>query len=222
MSSVVPVLTLDGPSGAGKGTISRAVARNLGWHYLDSGAIYRGLAVEIMNRGIEPCDESAVIEAAGCMDLQFVFDPDFSVILSGTTITGKIQSETCGSSASQLAAMPGVRKALLKKQRAFRSPPGLVADGRDMGTVVFPDAQFKIFLTANPKIRAERRVKQLKEKGMDVTLDQIIIELLERDRRDEARQAAPLRQAERAVFIDSSEMAIDQVIECVSRVVRGQ
>jgi CMP/dCMP kinase len=222
MGSLVPVLTLDGPSGAGKGTISRAVARDLGWHYLDSGAIYRTLAVEIMNRGIEPSDERAVIEAAEGMDLQFVFAPEFSVLLSGLNITHEIQSETCGNLASRLAAMPGVRKALLEKQHAFRSPPGLVADGRDMGTVVFPDAEFKIFLTANPKIRAERRVKQLKEKGMDVNLDQLIVELLERDRRDEARKAAPLKQADGAVFIDSSEMTIDQVVELVITIVRGQ
>lgn len=218
----VPVLTLDGPSGAGKGTVSRAVARSLGWHYLDSGAIYRALAVEMIRRGIEPDDETAVVQAAGSLELEFVFDPDFAVMLSGTDISSMIQSEVCGNHASRLAAMPAVRKALLDRQRAFRKAPGLVADGRDMGTVVFPDARFKFFLTANPRIRAERRVKQLKEKGIDVNLDQIITELLERDQRDASREVAPLRQAAGAVLIDSSEMTIDQVIERVTNIVRGQ
>jgi CMP/dCMP kinase len=222
MNAAAAVVTLDGPSGAGKGTVSRAVARRLGWHYLDSGAIYRALAVEILDLGISPDDENAVMDAASRMDLQFVFDPAFSVILGGKDISGRIQSEDCGNYASKLAAMPGVRKALLEKQRAFRRPPGLIADGRDMGTVVFSDAQIKIFLTASPKIRAERRVKQLKEKGMDVNLDQIITELLERDRRDQTRETAPLKQAEGAVFIDSSEMTIDQVVELVINLIRGQ
>ncbi|MGR9107635.1 MAG: (d)CMP kinase [Gammaproteobacteria bacterium] len=216
----VPVLTIDGPGGAGKGTVSRAVAKKLNWHYLDSGAIYRALAVETLTRGIDSGDENAVIEAAARMDLKFVFDPDFSVILSGRSISDRLYSESCGDLASRLAAMPRVRLALLAKQRAFRQAPGLVADGRDMGTVVFPDAPFKVFLTANSRIRAERRVKQLKEKGMDVTLDQIITELLERDQRDESRETAPLRQAEGAVYIDSSEMTIDQVVERVAHVVR--
>ncbi|MGH8556352.1 MAG: (d)CMP kinase [Methylococcales bacterium] len=220
MNDSASVLTLDGPSGAGKGTVSRAVARKLGWRYLDSGAIYRALAVEIMNHDIDFHDEQKIIAVAGGMDLKFDFDPDFSVILSGRDISGSIQSEACGNQASRLAAMPGVRKALLAKQRAFRQPPGLVADGRDMGTVVFPDARFKFFLTASPRIRAERRVKQLKEKGMHVNISKIISELLERDRRDETREAAPLRQAGGAIFIDSSEMTIDQVVECVTDVVR--
>jgi cytidylate kinase len=216
------VLTLDGPSGAGKGAVSRAVARSLGWRYLDSGAIYRALALDVMARGIETRNEQAVIEAATRMDLEFGFDPDFSVILSGTEVSASIQSEACGNQASRLAAIPAVRKALLEKQRAFRKPPGLVADGRDMGTVVFPDARFKFFLTANPRIRAERRVKQLKEKGMDVNLDQIIIELLERDQRDANRDIAPLKQADGAILIDSSEMTIDQVVERVTDWVRGR
>ncbi len=220
MNDMAPVLTLDGPSGAGKGAVSRAVARKLGWHYLDSGAIYRALAVEIMNLGVKADDEIEVIKAARHMDLKFVFDPDFSVILSGQDISGGIQSEHCGNQASRLAAMPGARKALLAKQRAFRKPPGLVADGRDMGTVVFPDARFKFFLTASPRIRAQRRVKQLEEKGMNVNLSNIISELLERDRRDETRETAPLRQAGGAILIDASEMTIDQVVERVTGVVK--
>ncbi|MGH8551294.1 MAG: (d)CMP kinase [Methylococcales bacterium] len=220
MNAPVPVLTLDGPSGAGKGTVSRAVARKLGWHYLDSGAIYRALAVDIMGREIETRDEKAVIKRAARMDLKFDFDPDFSVILSGIEISGSIQSEACGNQASRLAAMPGVRQALLEKQRAFRKAPGLVADGRDMGTVVFPDARFKFFLTASPGIRARRRVKQLKEKGMDVNLDKIITELLERDLRDTNREVAPLKQADGAILIDSSGMTIDQVVERVTDLVR--
>ncbi|MGH8553871.1 MAG: (d)CMP kinase, partial [Methylococcales bacterium] len=215
MSDRVPVVTLDGPSGAGKGTVSRRVARKLGWHYLDSGAIYRTLAVEIMDSGIDD-DEQRIIEAARRLDLTFVFDPDFRVILSGQDITADIQSEACGNRASRLAAMPGVREALLTNQRAFRKPPGLVADGRDMGTVVFPDARFKFFLTANPRIRAQRRVKQLKQKGMDVNLRKVIEDIQERDRRDETRQAAPLKEALGAVVIDSSEMTIYQVVKRVT------
>ncbi|MGH8477745.1 MAG: (d)CMP kinase [Methylococcales bacterium] len=219
MSDRVPVVTLDGPSGAGKGTVSRRVARKLGWHYLDSGAIYRTLAVEIMDSGIDD-DEQRIIEAARRLDLTFVFDPDFRVILSGQDITADIQSEACGNRASRLAAMPGVREALLAKQRAFRKPPGLVADGRDMGTVVFPDARFKFFLTANPRIRAQRRVKQLKQKGMDVNLRKVIEDIQERDRRDETRQAAPLKEALGAVVIDSSEMTIYQVVKRVTEAIR--
>ena len=215
MSQEVPVLTIDGPSGAGKGTVSREVARRLGWHYLDSGAIYRALAVEMLDADLSDFDESCAIEAASRMDLRFVFDPEFAVILSGRDISAEIQSENCGNAASRLAAMPGVRNALVEKQRVFRCAPGLVADGRDMGTVIFPNAPFKIFLTANPRIRAERRVKQLKEKGMDVNLEQIISDLSERDRRDATRATAPLRPAPGALLIDSSEMTIDQVVQRV-------
>lgn len=222
MSQNAPVLAIDGPSGAGKGTISRELAKRLGWHYLDSGAIYRALAVEMMNLESSHLNEAAAIEVAARMDLRFEFDPAFAVLLSSRNISDRIQSEACGNLASQLAAMPGVRKALIEKQRAFRRQPGLVADGRDMGTVIFPDARFKIFLTANPGIRAERRLKQLKEKEMDVTLEQIISDLLERDRRDQTRANAPLRQAEDALLIDSSEMTIDQVVARVANVVRGR
>lgn len=216
MNLTVPVLTLDGPSGSGKGAVSRAVARKLGWHYLDSGAIYRSLAVAVANRKISLGDEASVVEAARQLDLQFSYDPNFSVNLSGIDISTSIQTETCGNDASRIAAMPGVRKVLLQKQREFRQPPGLVADGRDMGTIVFSDAPFKFFLTASARVRAERRVKQLKEKGMNVTLEQIIAELLERDQRDKTRKTAPLVQAEDAILIDSSKMTIDQVVERVT------
>lgn len=219
MTDRVPVLTLDGPSGAGKGTISRAAAKKLGWHYLDSGAIYRALAVASMDLGLDE-DEAGIVESAGNLDLRFQCDPEYAVILSGKDITSRIQSEVCGNQASRLAAMPGVRAALLAKQRAFRQPPGLVADGRDMGTVVFQDALYKFFLTACPEIRAQRRVKQLKEKGMHVTLNQVIEELKQRDRRDETRQVAPLKAAVGAIVIDSSAMTIDEVVDRVTDAVR--
>lgn len=220
MIDLVPVLTIDGPSGAGKGTVSRGLAKILGWHYLDSGSIYRALAVELQNLNISSRDESEVVAAAKSLNIEFRYDPNFAVILSGRNITSSLQTESCGSLASKIAAIGTVRNVLLEKQRAFRQVPGLVADGRDMGTVVFPDAPFKIFLTANATIRAERRYKQLKEKGIDVTLEQITAEIYARDQRDMERANAPLVQAADSVYIDSSDLTIDQVIELGLNLVR--
>jgi len=216
MSPAAPVLAIDGPSGAGKGTISRAVAKKLGWHYLDSGAIYRSLAIAVARDKVSLDDERAIVQVANRLDLAFRCDDRLIVLLDGENITDRIQSEACGNDASKIAAYGLVREALLHKQRSFQQPPGLVADGRDMGTVVFPQAEFKIFLTARSDVRAERRYKQLKEKGIDVSLKTIRSELEERDRRDTARSHAPLVMADDAVLIDTSDMTIEEVVKRVA------
>ncbi|MEN8259276.1 MAG: (d)CMP kinase [Pseudomonadota bacterium] len=209
----VPVLTIDGPSGAGKGTVSRIIAKRLGWHYLDSGAMYRSLAIAALNRDQPLDDPSRIALVAEEMALEFQCNDTLVVMLDGVDITGRIPTEACGKAASVIAAYPAVRAGLLEKQRAFKRSPGLVADGRDMGTVVFPDAEFKIFLTASLSARAERRYKQLIEKGLDVNLEKIIEEVAERDRCDSERATAPLVKAEDALLIDSSSMTIEEVIE---------
>lgn len=222
MSAGIPVLTIDGPSGSGKGTVSRAVARILGWHFLDSGAIYRSLAVAVLRNNIPLDSESEIARLAGEMDLAFTADDPPQVLLSGEDIAGEIGSETCGNTASRIAAMGKVRKALLDKQRMFRQSPGLVADGRDMGTVVFADAEHKVFLTASVEVRAERRLKQLKDKGLDVNLARLTREIEERDRRDRERAEAPLLMAEGSLLVDSSELDVGQVIDRVLAHVRSQ
>ncbi|PKM35263.1 MAG: cytidylate kinase [Gammaproteobacteria bacterium HGW-Gammaproteobacteria-10] len=216
----VPVLTIDGPSGAGKGTVSRAIARKLGWHYLDSGSIYRSLAIAAIAAGADLSDEAVVAEVAKAMVLEFESADELTVKLDGKDITGQLGLESTGNAASVVAALPEVRKVLLQKQKDFKKPPGLVADGRDMGTVVFPDAQNKVFLTASAEERAMRRYKQLKEKGIDANLSLITQEIEERDRRDQQRKAAPLMQADDAVFIDSSDMSIETVIEQIVNLIR--
>lgn len=213
MLESVPVLTIDGPSGAGKGTVSRAIAKRLGWHFLDSGVIYRALALSILTQGIVPEDEEAVAAAAAQMRLEFSSNDRLRVLVDGKDVTDLLSTEECGRIASKIAAFAKVRQALLAKQRAFRKPPGLVADGRDMGTVVFPDAPYKVFLTATLEERAKRRFLQLKAQGLDANLDQIIKDLEERDRRDRERKEAPLRPAQDAVIIDSSDLTVEEVID---------
>lgn len=215
MSNNIPVLTIDGPSGSGKGTVSRAVARALGWHFLDSGAIYRSLAIAVLRNKIALDSESEIVRMAEDMDLSFTADDPPKVLLGGEDIAEEIGSETCGNTASRIAASGPVRKALLDKQREFRQFPGLVADGRDMGTVVFADAEHKVFLTASAEVRALRRLKQLKDKGLDVNLDSLTREIEERDRRDRERAEAPLMVADGALLVDSSNMDIQQVIDRV-------
>ena len=195
--SASPIVTIDGPSGSGKGTISRAVARRVGWHLLDSGALYRLVALAGLAAGAASEDEERHAELAARMDVAFDSDPGGGerVRLDGRDVTGELRSEAAGQGASRVAAWPGVRAALLERQRAFARPPGLVADGRDMGTVVFPGADLKIFLTATPEERALRRHKQLKDKGSDVSLPALSREIAERDSRDQTRQIAPLRPA---------------------------
>jgi cytidylate kinase len=209
----VPVLTIDGPSGAGKGTVSRLAAKKLGWHYLDSGSIYRSLALAVSKQGVDIADEAAIVSVAEAMRLEFECGKELTVRLNGQDITAEIPLESTGSMASTVAAIPEVRRVLLQKQRDFKQLPGLVADGRDMGTVVFPEAPFKVFLTASASERAMRRYKQLKEKGIDANLAQITNEIEERDRRDRERATAPLAMASDALFLDSSDMTIDSVVE---------
>ncbi|MCP4697142.1 MAG: (d)CMP kinase [Gammaproteobacteria bacterium] len=218
-----PVVAIDGPGGVGKGTAALLLARHLGRHILDSGAIYRILALAAQNHGLDFSDEKALSELALDLNVQFDPLPDFSgirVILDGREVSREVRGEATGAAASRVAALPSVRQALLARQRAFRVPPGLVADGRDMGTVVFPDARVKIFLTADSKERANRRYKQLKEKGIDVNLTALVQELGERDKRDSARATAPLKAAADAVVIDTTKIdaqaVFTRVLECVT------
>jgi len=209
----VPVLTIDGPSGAGKGTVSRAVAKKLGWNYLDSGSIYRSLAIAVLKQAVDLADEAAIVNIAQAMMLEFDCNEELIVRLDGVDITSQLGLESTGNAASIVAALPEVRRVLLQKQKDFKQLPGLVADGRDMGTVVFPDAEYKVFLTASAAERAKRRYKQLIEKGNDANLTQITNEIEERDRRDMERKTAPLAMANDALYIDSSDMTLNAVIE---------
>jgi cytidylate kinase len=212
----IPVLTIDGPSGSGKGTIAQMKARELGWHYLDSGAIYRVLAFASLKHQIPASDEKSLVQLAKTLDLQFHLDDDgLSVLLEGEEVSQQIRTEKAGNAASKVAAIPAVRAALLQRQRDFCQLPGLVTDGRDMGTVVFPDAPFKVFLTASAEERALRRYKQLKEKGIESNLSDLIAEISERDKRDSERKVAPLLPAKDALILDSTELGIAAVYEKV-------
>ncbi|GGW97318.1 (d)CMP kinase [Alteromonas halophila] len=218
-----PVVTVDGPSGAGKGTLSSLLAKSLDWHFLDSGAIYRVLAVATLHHDL-PCeDEEAIVPLATGLDVNFVTNDDATrIILEGEDVTDDIRTEDVGAVASKVAALPRVREALLRRQRAFQQEPGLVADGRDMGTVVFPDAAIKIFLTASAEARAQRRYSQLKEKGMDVNIARLLTDIKARDERDTQRSVAPLVPAEDAVVIDSTDLDISQVFEKAMEVVKAR
>lgn len=213
----IPVVTLDGPGGSGKGTISQLLAARLGWHYLDSGALYRVLGLAAQDAGIHLTDASSLARLAGEIRLDFEPQADGSarVILNGRDVSLSLRTEECGRWASEVAVWPEVRAALLQKQRDFRQNPGLVADGRDMGTTVFPAARLKIFLTASPEVRAERRYKQLKEKGLDANLPLLLGEIRARDARDAGRAASPLRPADDAEILDTSTMGINEVVEFI-------
>jgi cytidylate kinase len=213
----VPVLTIDGPSGSGKGTISRLVAQALGWHYLDSGAFYRAVGVAAGWADIDLSDADALVRCTlqTHIDFRQAGSEEPRVIVNGVDATDELRTETAGAAASAIAAIPAVRTALGDRQRAFRQPPGLVADGRDMGTVIFPDAAHKVFLTASPEERAERRYKQLSAKGVSVTLAGLLREILARDARDANRAVAPLRPAADAVRIDTTGLGIDVVVDRV-------
>lgn len=215
----IPVVTIDGPSGSGKGTIAQIIATDLGWHFLDSGALYRILAYAAQQRGI-PLDDHLVL-ADLALTLPVSFSPDdANISLDGIDIKDEIRTEAAGNAASQVAVIPAVRAALLARQRAFRTVPGLVADGRDMGTVVFPTAPVKIFLTASAEERARRRYNQLIEKGLDANLPTLVEGIAERDRRDATRNVAPLIPAADAEIVDTSDLDIAQTVACVRNVIR--
>lgn len=220
-----PVITVDGPSGTGKGTLCSHLAQWLDWHLLDSGALYRIVGFAAGQQGVALDDEAALGELARTLDV--VFTPagagrDVGVTLAGIEITGAIRNEECGRVASIVAALPQVRAGLLERQRSFRQPPGLIADGRDMGTVVFPDAELKIYLTASAEERANRRYKQLKDKGIGVNLRQLLADISERDARDMDRDISPLRPADDAIVYDTSDVDIDSMVAQTIRTVRDR
>lgn len=208
-----PVITVDGPSGAGKGTLCQWLAQQLGWQLLDSGALYRLVALDALKKGVDLGDESTLGELA--LNLDVVFDTSGSdgvkTLLCGEDVSRELRTEETGAVASRVAAVNAVRAALLERQRAFQSPPGLVADGRDMGTVVFPGAKLKVFLTASAAERAQRRYKQLKDKGFDANLADLLRDIEARDERDRNRAASPLVPADDAVELDTTEMGIEEV-----------
>ncbi|NAW68194.1 (d)CMP kinase [Vibrio sp. V27_P1S3P104] len=214
MSLQTAVITVDGPSGAGKGTLCMLLAKKLGFQLLDSGAIYRVLALAALHHGVDIDSEDALVPLATHLDVQFVAEGDLvKVILEGEDVSRELRKEETGMAASKIAALPRVREALLRRQRAFDQGHGLVADGRDMGTVVFPQAAVKIFLDASAQERAQRRYKQLQLKGLNVKFDNLLSEIQERDERDRNRSVAPLRPAEDALLLDSTTLSIDQVVE---------
>jgi cytidylate kinase len=214
MSSYTPVITVDGPSGAGKGTLCMCIAKALGFDLLDSGALYRVLALAAIHHGVDTESEDALVPLATHLDVEFIAEGDLvKVVLEGEDVSRELRKEETGMAASKVAAFPRVREALLRRQRAFIKETGLVADGRDMGTIVFPDAEVKIFLDASSEERAKRRYNQLQLKGLDVKFDDLLSEIRERDERDRNRPVAPLRPADDALVLDSTSMSIEQVLE---------
>jgi len=211
-SAGIPVIAIDGPAASGKGTIAQRVAAALGFHYLDSGALYRLVALAALQAGVDLDHAQGVTDLARGLDVRF---SGGDIFLSGHRVTDEIRSEACSTGASRVASLTEVRQALLARQKAFRQAPGLVAEGRDMGTVVFADALLKVFLTASAEVRAERRYKQLKEKGIDANMRALLRELHERDQRDSARSVAPLQKAIDARELDSTGLGIDEIVRQV-------
>lgn len=212
--AAVTVVTIDGPSGSGKGTIAALLARELGWGLLDSGALYRLTALAAMNHGVDFEDEASLEVLAGHLDVQFIPDEDgkeLTIVLEGEKVGESLRTEEVGAMASKVAALPGVRRALLQRQRDFAEKPGLVADGRDMGTVVFPEAALKIFLTASAEERAKRRHEQLHQKGIGASFDRLLSDIRVRDARDSQRAVSPLKAADDAEVMDSTRMSIQEV-----------
>ncbi|WP_394205292.1 (d)CMP kinase [Shewanella waksmanii] len=221
MSQRAPIVTIDGPSGAGKGTISQLLADRLGWKLLDSGAIYRVLALAALHHNVSVEDEESLALLAAHLDVQFITSKDngIKVVLEGEDVSKAIRSQECSNAASQVAAFPRVREALLRRQRAFNEAPGLIADGRDMGTVVFPTTPAKLYLTASAEERAQRRYNQLQDKGFDVNIDRLLAEIKERDDRDMNRPVAPLVPADDALVIDTTGVSIDEVLtQCLNHI----
>lgn len=214
---VVPVLTIDGPSGSGKGTIAHRIASRLGFHVLDSGALYRLLGAAAQRHAVAIDNEAGLEVLAAHLDVQFITDEqgEARILLEGEDVSNEIRTEEAGRAASQVAALPRVRNALLARQQAFRELPGLVADGRDMGTVVFPEAELKIYLTASAEARAERRYKQLLQKGFDASLAALVEDIQARDARDTQRSVAPLKPADDALVLDSTDLGIEAVVQAV-------
>ncbi len=219
MTTSIPVITVDGPGGVGKGTISALLAEKLDWNYLDSGALYRLTALACVQKKITLDSEQEVSQIAENLVVKFL--PQGGILLENHEVEALIRTETAGNNASKVAALPAVREALFKRQQAFLQAPGLIADGRDMGTAIFPDAQLKVFLTASPDERAKRRYKQLIEKGNDVKIADLVTDIKERDERDMNRSASPLKPAQDAHIIDTSELNIDEVFEKVMQLYKN-
>ena len=217
-----PVITIDGPGGAGKGTLSQLLAQHLGYRFLDSGALYRVMALAVRQQEIAINDVEELVKLAARLEVRFQINPqgERAVWLENRNVTADIRTEACGNAASKIAAIGRVRDALLHWQRTYCKPPGLVADGRDMGTIVFPEAKRKIFLTAGLEERAQRRYKQLKDQGISASLDALFEELAKRDERDFNRSIAPLKPAKDAIVIDSTGMSIEEVLERALKLVR--
>lgn len=220
-AAVIPVIAIDGPSGTGKGTLCQRLATALGWHFLDSGVLYRLVGYLALKRGVGLDEAAALGRLAAALPVEFrATAGGAEIFLEGERVTERVREETISAAASRVAAWPEVRAALLARQRALRRAPGLVADGRDMGTVVFPDAALKIFLTASPEIRAERRYKQLKSKGIDVSLAPLLEDIRTRDERDAQRAVAPLKPAPDAEILDTTQLGIAEVEDLVKRMMR--